>query len=115
MKRTIFISMTILLTIFFLKASANDVTKTSFKVSGNCDMCKKRIEKAAKASGVKSAVWNEDTKTITVTFIPDKISADQIQQNIAKAGYDTDKYKADEEGYKKLPQCCQYRKDQGKE
>jgi copper chaperone CopZ len=90
-----------------------ETTKTSFKVSGNCDMCKKRIEKAAKVSGVKSADWNEETKIITVTFSPDKISVDQIQQNIAKVGYDTEKYKADEEGYNRLPQCCQYTRKKG--
>jgi copper chaperone CopZ len=88
--------------------SKDETTKTSFKVWGNCDACKKRIEKAAKTDGVKTAVWNEDTKIITVTFNPSKINVDQIQQNIAHIGYDTEKYKADDEGYKKLPKCCQY-------
>ena len=72
------------------------ITKTSFKVSGNCDMCKERIEKAAKIEGVKNA-----TKT----------TLDQIQQNIANAGYDTPMFKSTEENYKKLPQCCQYSKE----
>ncbi|MDB5226310.1 MAG: TonB-dependent receptor [Bacteroidota bacterium] len=90
-------------------AFAKDATtKTSFKVWGNCENCKKRIEKAAKTEGVKTAEWSEEKKVITVTFVPSKISVDQIQQNIAKVGYDTEKYKADEDAYNKLPKCCQY-------
>ena len=86
------------------------VTKTSFKVNGNCDMCKKRIEKAAKTEGVKKAVWNKDTHIMTVEFIPTKISVDQIEQNIANIGYDTEKHKASDAAYNSLPQCCQYTK-----
>jgi copper chaperone CopZ len=97
--------LTVLVTVSYAKEPA---TKTSFKVWGNCDQCKKRIEKAAKTDGVKSAVWNEDTKVITVTFNPGKISLDDIQKNIAKAGYDTEKFKAEETDYKNLPKCCQY-------
>jgi hypothetical protein len=68
--------------------------KTSFKVSGNCDMCKERIEKAAKIEGVKNAIWNQETHILTVAFVPTKTTLDQIQQNIANTGYDTDKFKA---------------------
>ncbi len=101
--------LTIMITLFSANTFAKDVfTKTSFKVNGNCDMCKSRIEKAAKADGVKNAVWNEETHILTLAFVPTKISVDQIQQSIAKAGYDTPKFKAIETDYKKLPQCCQY-------
>lgn len=100
---------TLFFTLFSVNMYAKDViTKTSFKVSGNCDMCKTRIEKAAKIDGVKNAVWDEETHLLTVAFAPTKVSVDQIQQNIAKAGYDTEKFKAIETDYKKLPQCCQY-------
>ena len=83
-------------------------TKASFIVSGNCDMCKERIEKAAKTAGLKTAVWNEDTHILTVSFVPTKVSIDQVEQSIAKAGYDTPKFKATTEDYGKLPKCCQY-------
>jgi len=34
-------------------------TKISFEVKGNCEMCKKRIEKAAfSVKGVKMATWD---------------------------------------------------------
>ncbi|MBK9329451.1 MAG: heavy-metal-associated domain-containing protein [Sphingobacteriales bacterium] len=103
----------VILTIFCTFLSVNtfakeDLTKTSFKVWGNCDMCKKRIEKAAKADGVKSAVWNEENGIVTISFAPAKISVDKIQQNIANSGYDTEKYKASDSAYHQLPQCCQY-------
>ncbi len=109
MKNTILIALTILWTFTSLTSFAkDDFTKTSFKVWGNCDMCKKRIEKAAKTDGVKSAVWNEESKLITISFAPAKISVDKIQQNIANSGYDTEKYKANDSAYHQLPQCCQY-------
>ncbi len=109
MKKHIFILFTIISFLVPAIVSAKDATtKTSFKVWGNCESCKKRIEKAAKTDGVKTAEWSEEKKMITVKFDPSKISADQIQQNIAKVGYDTEKYKADEDAYNKLPKCCQY-------
>lgn len=84
------------------------ITKTTIAVAGNCETCKATIEKAAKVKGVKNVNWSEETKMLTVEYAPAKISIDQIQQNIAKAGYDTPKYKAIIEDYNNLPKCCQY-------
>lgn len=85
-------------------------TKTeTLKVSGNCDMCKARIEKAAKIDGVTKAEWSEKTKTLTATFDPAKTSIDAIGKKIAEAGHDNDKAKATDKAYDKLPGCCQYR------
>jgi copper chaperone CopZ len=91
-------------------------TKTeSFKVFGNCGMCKKRIEKAAQTEGVASAEWNKDTKMLTVVYNSAKISNDQIQKNIAAVGHDTEKMSAEDKVYEKLPGCCLYeRKQAGK-
>ncbi|MEZ5053847.1 MAG: copper chaperone [Chitinophagales bacterium] len=90
---------------------AKDVlTKASFKVSGNCEMCKERIEKAAFVNGVKKAEWNEVSNIMSVVFAPSKISLDSIKQRIADAGYDTDSIKTTDAAYSKLPQCCQYKK-----
>jgi copper chaperone CopZ len=108
MKKLILI-LNVLFFFFPVHTFAKEVTtKASFIVSGNCDMCKERIEKAAKTAGVKTAVWNEDTHILTVSFVPSKVSIDQIEQSIARTGYDTPKFKATEEDYKKLPKCCQY-------
>ncbi|MBI5011010.1 MAG: cation transporter [Bacteroidia bacterium] len=80
----------------------------SFKVWGNCDMCKARIEKAVKAEGVTNANWDEKTKMLTVTFDPSKTGKDGLSKKIASVGHDTEKYKAPNDVYEKLPGCCQY-------
>jgi Cu(I)/Ag(I) efflux system membrane fusion protein len=80
-------------------------------ISGNCDMCKERIETAAKSvSGVASAEWSAETKKLHVQFDGAKTNLDDIQKAIAKAGHDTEKYKASDAAYKALPECCLYRK-----
>lgn len=81
----------------------------SFTVQGNCAMCKKRIEETAKAPGVFAAVWNADTKLITIRYQPARISAGQLQKRIAAAGHDTEKEKAPDKVYSQLPDCCLYR------
>lgn len=79
-------------------------------VQGLCEMCKDRIEKAAKSvSGVTSASWDIKTKQLHLNFDPAKTSADAVAKAIAKAGHDTDKYKADKATYDALPACCKYR------
>lgn len=88
--------------------AANPKTET-LKVSGNCDMCKARIEKAAKIDGVTKAEWNKKDKMLTATFDPAKTSIDAIGKKIAEAGHDNDKAKATDKVYDKLPGCCQYR------
>lgn len=82
-----------------------------FKVSGNCDMCKDRIETAAKSiAGVSSAEWSTETKMLHVDFDGKKTSSDAIQKAIAAAGHDTEKFKSSDAVYKELPECCLYRK-----
>lgn len=84
-------------------------TKTeTIPVSGNCGMCKKTIEKAAKTAGVATADWNAETKMLSVTYKDPATSSEKIQQAIAAAGYDTRDLKADDKAYDKLPACCKY-------
>ena len=94
-----------------LNAQANkSVTKTEIiKVSGLCETCQTRIEKAAKIAGVSKASWNLKTKLLTVTYDPAKVKSDAIQKNIAAAGHDTPKFKASDKVYNALPGCCKYR------
>lgn len=73
-------------------------------------MCKTRIEQAAKVQGVSSATWDEKTKILKVEFYSSKISLDAIHKNIAKAGHDTEKERADDAVYNKLPACCKYQR-----
>jgi copper chaperone CopZ len=81
----------------------------SIEVNGNCEQCKKRIEKTAFAvPGVKSAVWDVDTHKLQLIVNEEKTSLAAVEKAIAKAGYDSDGAKASENDYSKLPSCCQY-------
>lgn len=95
------------------KMTQNTSIKTkhaTLNIQGNCEMCKDRIEKAAKAiSGVTTATWDQSTKQLHVNFESSKISTDAISKAIAKVGHDTDKYKSDQTTYDALPDCCKYR------
>lgn len=91
-----------------LNVSAQSEKTDSFKVSGNCNMCKKRIEKAALTDGVTKAGWNVETKMMTITYDAAKTSNETIQKRIAAAGHDTEKQKAADSTYSQLPGCCRY-------
>ncbi len=80
----------------------------TFKVWGNCDMCKARIEKTAKIEGVSKVDWNKETKVLTLIYNPSKVNSDDVQKKIAAAGHDTGKLKADDKAYNSLPGCCKY-------
>ncbi|MCX6256868.1 MAG: efflux RND transporter periplasmic adaptor subunit [Bacteroidia bacterium] len=87
------------------------IQHTTFSVSGLCDMCKDRIEKAARSvKGVSTAVWDVQTKKIDVGYNVMKTSVDSIKKAIANAGHDTEEMKAEDKVYNSLPECCRYRK-----
>ncbi len=82
--------------------------KETIKVWGSCEMCKKKIEKAAKEAGAKSASWSPDTHELIVSFNVSNTSATKIQEAIAKVGYDTQDFTADQSAYDNLHGCCKY-------
>ena len=74
MKTKHFITLCLILSagIFTNLSAQNKFLKTAtFSVQGNCDMCKTRIEKAAKVPGVVKAVWDEKKKQLTVSHNPE--------------------------------------------
>ncbi|MGG5506691.1 MULTISPECIES: efflux RND transporter periplasmic adaptor subunit [unclassified Myroides] len=88
---------------------------TMFTVSGNCDMCKARIEKAAKSvAGVSSATWNAKDQMLHLNFDKAKTDQQKISKAIAAAGHDTALDKAPDTAYDALPSCCLYSRDQVK-
>jgi Cu(I)/Ag(I) efflux system membrane fusion protein len=92
-------------------SSVQSVTHISFSVSGNCELCKDRIEKAAlSVKGVNSALWDVNTKKILIEYNSLNVKPEAIHKAIAKAGHDTELIKADDATYKALPECCLYRK-----
>ena len=88
----------------------------TFKVYGECGMCKHRIENALKVDGIRSAVWNVDTKMLTVQYVltADITGEDKIHQLVAGVGHDTDKNKAPDSVYNNLPGCCHYERAKNK-
>jgi mercuric ion binding protein len=93
----------------FAQTKSSKVVTADIKVYGNCGMCKERIEAALDTKGVKQAKWDPTTKNLNVVYVPSKITEQQICDIVAKAGHDTDKSKAKDEVYAKLPFCCLYR------
>lgn len=84
------------------------VVSETFKVYGNCDMCKERIENAVDVIGVKRASWNTETEMLAITFNSTKITGQEIHQLCADIGHATAKLKANEEAYEGLHHCCKY-------
>jgi len=90
---------------------APEPSKATLTVQGACGMCSKRIEKTALAvDGVKEAKYDLKTKKLSFTYDAEKTTVDKVSKAIAKVGHDTDKDKAADEVYDKLPGCCKYRK-----
>ncbi|XOV95232.1 MAG: heavy-metal-associated domain-containing protein [Bacteroidota bacterium] len=88
------------------------VDTLSFKVNGVCEMCKERIENAALIKGVKFTEWNKVTKDLMVIYKPEKVNELELHNAVAEFGHDTEKVKAKDENYAKLPFCCEYREGQ---
>jgi len=107
-----FISLFIILlfcTVNIVRAQDGTLVTASYKVYGNCGMCKSTIEKAANGvKGVNSAVWEVKTDTLTFSYDTKKTNPDAILQAIADKGYDSDTHRATDEAYNKLHGCCQY-------
>jgi copper chaperone CopZ len=91
------------------QAQKNKNAKHNIEVNGNCDMCKKRIEKAAfSVKGVKSADWHIDDHILYLIINEEKCSVTEVKQAIIKVGHDTEDLKATNEDYDKLHGCCRY-------
>jgi periplasmic mercuric ion binding protein len=87
----------------------NKNAKHSFEVNGNCEMCQKRIQKAAlSVTGVKSVVWNIESHQLNLILNEEKSTVLDVKKAIAKVGHDSDDVKATEAEYKSLHGCCVY-------
>jgi len=84
-------------------------TTISFKVFGACEQCKNRIEQAVKGRGVKSAIWDIDSKQLMLTYNPAQVSLEKIKNKILAVGHDLENKKAKNIIYGELPICCHYR------
>ena len=85
--------------------------KVEFKVAGNCEMCEKRVEKAAfSVKGVKSAEWHADHGDIHLIIDETKCSVQDVAKAIAAVGHDTEFVKAEDSVYEQLHVCCTYKR-----
>ena len=68
----------------------NKNKKEEVEVKGVCDMCKKRIEKAAySVKGVKSAVWHVEDQDLHLIIDETKCKVLDVEKAVAIAGHDT--------------------------
>jgi Cu(I)/Ag(I) efflux system membrane fusion protein len=93
-------------------SESEGMKESKFEVSGNCDMCKARIEKAAlSVDGVAHANWNKDSKYISVHFDESKTNTRSISKAIIDVGHSTEFEKVPDAVYNELPACCKYTQD----
>ncbi|WP_370898732.1 TonB-dependent receptor domain-containing protein [Chryseobacterium gossypii] len=89
---------------------AQNLSKSQFKVKGNCEMCRERIEDAAKTAGASEARYSVEKQTLTLET-KSGISTDVILKKIAESGHDNEKFQATDEAYHNLPECCHYERN----
>jgi periplasmic mercuric ion binding protein len=113
-----------LLAIFTSKVISYEIPKKTIQVSptisikdttvgvyGNCSLCKKSIEKAAKSNnGVEFAIWNKISKILNVQYDQTKTSITIIEKSITAIGYDTEHMHAEDSIYNTLHFCCRYQR-----
>ena len=79
-----------------------------------CVECKEKIEKFMKyEEGVAKVVVDIRKQTTTITFLKDRTNIENLKTALANLGFDADDISANEEQYKRLPQCCKRTSDGG--
>lgn len=63
----------------------------SFKVQLACETntCKKNFEGSVYAKGIRNASWDLESKLLTVTFDPQKITLDEIRKRVDQLAVET--------------------------
>ena len=90
------------------EAQIKNEKKENVKIYGNCNMCKSTIEKAGNINKIAKVEWNKDTKMAAIAYDQKATNLDAVLKRIALAGYDSDSFRAPDDVYAKLPECCQY-------
>jgi outer membrane receptor for ferrienterochelin and colicins len=99
----------IVFAVAFSTSHAQTDSIANIKVSAACGMCKMRIEKALKISGIRKAKYDVKSQTLSVTYNASVISLMDIHNKMAEVGHDTELKKATDKVYQALPDCCHYR------
>lgn len=84
----------------------------SFPTTGNCYLCKVRIETIVnKLNGIEAVNWDAATDVTTVTYDDNQTDAYEIMEVIAFVGHETEWYPANDSAYAALQgTCCLYTK-----
>lgn len=112
--KILLVAVVVLLSITSCDAKIKNAKTETVKIFGNCEMCKKVIEKAGNEKNSAEVNWNEKTKMATLTYDATKTNKDEILKRIALAGYDSNEFLAPNDVYAKLPECCQYERNNKK-
>jgi mercuric ion binding protein len=102
------ITILISLVVFACKGDKTPVVEMTVHVWGNNENCKATIENASHLEGVSEADWNIDSKLLKLRLDTSVVNVNTVLQAVAKAGYDNEKFFADDYAYNKLPESCQY-------
>lgn len=102
------VAITLLLSVTTTNAQIKNKISETVKISGNCGMCKEKIEKAGNLKKIAKVDWNQETNMATLTYDAKKTNQDEILKRIALAGYDSEKFLAPDTVYNNLHGCCQY-------
>lgn len=90
--------MMLLVSLLYTAQIKNAKTET-VKISGNCDMCKSKIEKSGNVKNVATVNWDESSKMATLTYDASKTNQQEILKRIANAGYDSESFYAPDDVY----------------
>jgi len=92
-----------------METTADASGHAMFEVGGACEMCKDRIEKAARSvDGVSSAEWSIENHILHLSYNSKKVKLGNVHKAIAAVGHDTEKERAPDSVYNNLPDCCLY-------
>lgn len=94
-----------------LQAQIKNQETITASIKGNCGMCKKTIEKAGNEKDVSAVNWDADSQTASISFDKTKTSKEAILKKIAQVGYDNESFRAPDDVYAKLHECCLYERD----
>ncbi len=99
-----------ILSIWILSISALFCQDTiTIHVSGQCGMCKDRIENTSnKTKGVVSSNYSIEKQQLIVQY-NEKFNKEKLIKALLKVGHDTEDQKATDEAYNSLHECCKYR------
>lgn len=107
MKKAILTSAIFLMIFGVSFAQKTKIDTVTIQTSGQCGMCKDRIEKAlVYEKGVKKSNYDLATAKVTVIYNLKKTSHERICKAITDLGHDADDHLGEPKAYSKLPECC---------